>query len=230
MNLSVDQGLSNLLLLGKSLSFLGPLKMLKGIPLLGVLLNSSILFFFLDCYLSLNLEKFLVCLLILISLSGSGLSASELLLLLSLKLFLDLFLDELALQLVLLDPLDEGHLEVLELRLNVLGVLHLLLVLLLQLLSEAFIVLRHLLLLELFPLKVDLLGEGLALLFVPSLDLLFGQDIGEEHLGVEGFHHILVIMEHLVGLIKLLLAEVLLVSFFLGVDAATFNLINTINN
>ena len=71
LNLSVNQCLSNLLLVCESLSLLLFLEVLECFSFLSVLFNSSVFFFLLDGNLSLNLEKFLVGLLILISLIGS---------------------------------------------------------------------------------------------------------------------------------------------------------------
>ena len=119
MDLSIDQGLSNLLLVGESLGLLWFLEVLECFSLLSILFNSSVFFFFLDGDLSLNLEEFFVGLLVLVSLIGSLLPPEEFLLLFSLELFLDLFLNEFTLEFVLLNPLDEGHLEVFELGLDI---------------------------------------------------------------------------------------------------------------
>lgn len=91
--------------------------------------------------------------------------------------------------------------------LDALGVLHLLVVLLLELLSQALVVLRHLLLLKLFPLQVDFSIELLLSAFEPDLLLLFGVDVTEEHLGVKCLDLILTVMEYFVGFIDLTLSE-----------------------
>lgn len=56
------------------------------------------------------------------------------------------------------------------------------------------------------------------------LDLLLGQDVREEHLAVQGLHHVLVIVEHLVCLVELLLSEVLLVGLLFSIDASSLDL------
>ena len=93
-----------------------------------MLLNSSLLFFFLECNFSLKLDKIVICLLKLVLSILSFLPAVKLLKFLSFELFLNLLLNELALKLILFKLLDEGHLVVFELILDDLGISHLFLV------------------------------------------------------------------------------------------------------
>lgn len=75
VNLSINQCLSDRLLLRKSLSLLLSFQMLQSLSLLRVLLDSSVFFLLLDRDLSLNLEKFFIGLFILVSLLSCSLSS-----------------------------------------------------------------------------------------------------------------------------------------------------------
>ena len=107
---------------------------------------------------------------------------------------------------------------------NTLGILHLFMILFFQFLTEPFVILGHFLSLELLPLKINLLLKGLLLFPRFHLDLLLSSDITHEHLAVEGLDHVLVVMEHLIGFIKLLLSESLLIRLLFGVNSSPFDL------
>lgn len=224
LDLTVDEGLSDLLFVCEALGLLCFFEVLESFSLLSILLDSSVFLFLLDGNLSLHSEEFFVCFLVLISLVGSSLPPEQLLLLFSLEFFLNLFLDEFTLELILLDSLNKGHLEVLELRFNIISILHLLPIFLLELLPEPLIILLHLLLLKLLPLKLYLLFQLVSLLPVLPLDLLLGEHVREQHLAVQGLDHVLVVVEHLVSFVQLFLAQVLLVCLFFGIDSSSLDL------
>ena len=202
----------------------GFFEVVESLLLLSVLLNAFLFLLLLQGDLSLNFEK------IFVSPGEFGtdgnhfLLAFDVFLSLAFKLLLDLLLDELTLEFVLLQFLDVVEFEVFELLSNHVRVLLLLVELFLELLSEALVVLGHLLLLELFPLQVDLLLKQLLPVSKGNLGLLFSQDIAHQHLGVQGLHFVLVVVEHLVGLIKLVLSLALGEPFFLGVNLSPGNL------
>lgn len=225
LDLSVDEGLSHVLLLLESFLFLHSLEVLQCLSLVAVLEYSLFFFFFFDSHLSLYSQQLLVGLLEVLSGLSSLLSALKLSKLLPLELFVDLLLDEFSLHLVLLHLLDKAHLEVMQLVLYALGVLHFLVIFFLKLFSEPLIILLHLLMFQLFPLQLNLVVELLALPLVLSLYLLLSHDIAEEHLAVQGLYHVLVVVEHLIRLVQLLLPKLLLVGFLFGVNSSSLNLI-----
>ena len=223
-NLFIHKLLLDLLLCLEPLGLLGLLQVLESLLLGSILLDSLLLLLLLDGDLLLDLQELLVGLLELVPGLSCSLLPLEVPELLPLELLLDLLLDELALKLLLLHLLDIVELEVLELVLDVLSILHFLMVLFLQLLSEPLIVLLHLLLFKLLPLKVDLLLELLLSLLGLHLSLLLLDDVAHEHLAVEGLHHISVVMEHLVCFLKLCLSQALLIGLLFGIDLPSFNL------
>lgn len=129
LDLSINQFLFDFLLLFESLFLLGFLHVLDGLPLLSVLLDAALLFFVLESDLSLQLQQFFVGLLELLASLGDLLKLLKFLLSLLLESLFDLLLDELALDLLFLELFDVINFEVLELVLDVLGILHFLVVL-----------------------------------------------------------------------------------------------------
>jgi len=224
LDLTVDQHLLDLLLVGESFGHSRALQVLEGLLLSGVLIDAAILFLLLQCNSGLHLDEFLVGLLEFFADTDSLLSALQLLIALTLELLIDLLLDELAFELVFLVLLNVTHLEVLELILHHLGVGHLLRILFLKLFAESFVILLHLLLLEVFPLEINLLLKGLLSGLGNSLHVLLSGDIAHEHLGVQSLDLILVVVEHLIGLVQLLLAQHLLVILLFSINTSPLNL------
>lgn len=225
LDLAVHQCLLDLLLVGESFGNSRSLKMLERLLLSGVLLDAAVLFLLLEGNGSLHLDQVLVRLLELFAHSNGLLSAFKFLRALTLELLVDLLLNELTLELFLLELLDVAHLEVLELILHQLGVRHLLLVFFLELFAQSLVILLHLLLLEVLPLEIDLLLQGLLSGLGRSLHLLLSSDIAHEHLGVQSLDLVLVVVEHLVGLVELLLAQLLLIFLLFGINTSSLNLI-----
>ena len=110
--------------------------------------------------------------------------------LLPFELFLDLLLDEFSLELLLLQLLNVVELEVLQLVLHVLGILHFFVIFFLQFFPQSLVVFCHLLFFKLLPLQVDFFVELILSLAGLLLLLLFGDDIAHEHLTMQGLHHI----------------------------------------
>lgn len=149
----------------------------------------------------LYLEKLFVGFFELLSGASSSLLSLDVSEFLSFEFFFDLFLDELALELLLLQFLDVVELEILELILDILSVFLFFIVLFFQLFSESLVVFLHFLFFKLLPLKVDFLMKVILSLSGLHLLLLLCDDIAHEHLGVKGFDHIGIIVEHLVGFV-----------------------------
>lgn len=212
------------LLLSESLFLLDLLEMIQCLLLLGVLQNFLLFFLLLKCHFSLNSQKVFIGL---FELFTSLLNPSELVLLpllLLFKLLFNLFLDKLTLQLFFLHALDIVELEFLQLLRNHLRVLHFLVVLFLQLLSQSLVVLLHFLLLKLFPLQFDFSLQLLLPVLQVGLGVLLGDDVAHQHLRVQGLDLVLVVVEDLVCAVDLGLSQGLLVGFLLGVDFSAFNL------
>jgi hypothetical protein len=87
----------------------------------------------------------------------------------ALKILLDLTLDQLAFEHLFFEGFDVGNFKLFELVADGLGIFHLLVVLTLELLPHLLIVLSHLLLLEVFPVGIDLLLDGFLASFELSL-------------------------------------------------------------
>jgi hypothetical protein len=111
-----------------------------------------------------------------------------------------------------------------KLSLYALGILLLLVVLLLKLLPKSLIVFIHFLFLKLFPLKFNLAIEFSTSLLVISLNILLSHDIAKKHLAVKSLNHVLVVMEHLIGLVELSLSKLLLVRLLLGINSSSLDL------
>jgi len=108
---------------------------------------------------------------------------------------------------------------------NACWIFHFLEVLLLQFFSKSFIILCHLLLLQLFPLKFNFFLQLFLLFFSFYLDLLLSNDITHQHFTVQSLYHILIIMENLLSFIKLPLTWFLLKDLLLSIKFPPSNLI-----
>ena len=171
-----------MLLLSESLGHLLFLKVLDGLLLLGVFVDSNILLLFFQSDVFLDLEKLLIGLHELFSVLGGLLLSLEVSLPLLLGLLFDLSLNELTFHNLSFPVIDEVHSELIKLRRDLLRVLKLLAVLLLKLLSKSLIILNHFLLLDLNPLLLNFLIKILSPLLVTRLLSLLCSDVAHEHL------------------------------------------------
>ena len=110
------------------------------------------------------------------------------------QVLLDLTLDQLAFKHLFLQSFDVGNLELFELVADGFGVLHLLVVLAFELLTHFLVVLSHFLLLEVFPVLIDLLLDGFLAGFELTLSSLLVHHVREQHLRLERLHHVLTVV------------------------------------
>ena len=126
---------------------------------------------------------------------------------------------------LLLKLLDVIQLEAFELLADVSSVLLLKLVLLLELSAHLFIVLAHLLALDLDKVLLDVLSDLLFTLSHLLLGFLLIGDVTHEHLTLEGLNHILLVVHGLGGSFNLHSAELILVFLLFSVKSPSLNLI-----
>ena len=225
LDLTVNHALSFSLLGLEAFIFTLFLHLVAGISRLGKLLDLLFLLSFLEEGSLLLFELILVCLGEVSSNLSALLLSGDFLLLFSLEVLLDLSLDKLALQELLLDLLDVVELELLELVADVLGVLLSEVVLLLELLLHLFVVLNHLLLLDLLPVLFNFLLHVLLSVSEGLLRLLLVGNVAHEHLRLQGLNHVLGLLHVSVGLLDSLSAQVVLVLLLDRVNPSAFDLI-----
>ena len=213
------------MLLLEALLFTLLFHVLKLLTLLGKSIDLLLLFYLLEALSFLDLHELLVGLREVSTHLGDLLLTLDLALLLSLKIFLGLTLDKFTFEHLLLKLLDVIQLEVFELLADVSSVLLLKLVLLLELSAHLFIVLAHLLALDLDKVLLDVLLDLLFALFHLLLGFLLIGDVTHEHLTLEGLNHILLVMHGLGSSFDLLTAELILVFLLFSVKSPTLNLI-----
>ena len=175
--------------------------MIKSVFLSCMLFNSSLFFFFFECNFSLNLKKILISFFEFFSSLSSSFLSLKITHSFSFKLFLNLSLYKFTLKLLFLHFLNVIQFEIFKLRLDVLSILHLFVILLLKFFPQTLIILKHFLSLKFFPLQIDFSVELLFLFFMTLLDNLFRCNIAKKHFAMESLNHILVVMEHFIGLI-----------------------------
>lgn len=179
---------------------------------------SFFLLLFFNCNLLLYLEKLFVGLFKILSGSSSSLFSLHVSKFFSFELLLDLFLDELALELLFLHFLDVVELKILELILNILSVFHFLMVFFFQFFSESHVVFCHFLFFKLFPLQIYFLIKLILSLLGDHLLLLLCNNIAHQHLAMKSLDHVGIVVEHLIGFVKLSLSIALLEGLFFGID------------
>ena len=224
LNLRVDHALPRLLFVLEALILALLLHVLKLLTLLSKLLDLLFLFDLLQTLGLLHPHELIVGLSEVSAHLGDLLLAHDLALLLTLQVLVDLPLDELALEHLLLERLDEVELEVFELLADVFSVRLLELVLLLELCAHLFIVLVHLLTLDLFPVSVDITIDCLFALCHSLLGFLLVGNIAHHHLSLKGLDHVLVLGHRLVGPLDLLAAQLILVVLLLGIETSALKL------
>ena len=151
--------------------------MLKGIFFKSVLLKSSFFLFFFYCNISLDFQKFFICFFETFSCILSFFSSFKFFKFLSLKFILYLFFNQLSFQLFLFHFLDVAEFEVIKLLGDARWIFHFLEILFLQLFTKSFIILSHLLLLQLFPLKFNFFCQLFFLFSCLDLDILLSNNI-----------------------------------------------------
>ena len=179
---------------------------------------SFFLLLFFNCNLLLYLEKLFVGLFKILSGSSSSLFSLHVSKFFSFELLLDLFLDELALELLFLHFLDVVELKILELILNILSIFHFLMVFFFQFFSESYVVFCHFLFFKLFPLQIYFLIKLILSLLGDHLLLLLCNNIAHQHLAMKSLDHVGIVVEHLIGFVKLSLSIALLEGLFFGID------------
>jgi len=199
--------------------------MLDSISPLGIFILSFFLLLFFDGNLLLYLEKLFVGFLELLSGASSSLLSFHVSQLFSFDFFFDLFLNELALELLLLHFLNVVELEILQLVLNILCVSHFFMILFFQFFSESLVVFCHFLFFKLVPLILDFLMKLCLSLLGHHLLFLLCNNIAHEHFRVKCFHLIGIIVEHLIGFGKLILSQSLLIELLLGIYFPSFDLL-----
>ena len=230
LDLAIDHALPGLLLILEALVLTLFLHVLKLFTLLSEGLDFLLLFNLFQTLSFLHPHELVV------GLSEVGAHLSDLLLahdftlLFTLQVFLDLSLDELTLEHLFLQRLNEVKLEILELLANVFSIRLLQLVLLLELGAHLFIVLVHLLTLNLFPMRVDVAIDCLFALVLNLLSLLLVGNIAHHHLALKSLNHVLAFSHCLVGSLDLLTAELILIVLLLSVKTSALKLVNSKNN
>lgn len=229
LNLTIDHFLPSLLLISKALLLTLLLQIFKHFTLHSEGLN---LFFFLDflealCFFDLGELS--------VGFGQVRAHLSDLLLtldfalLFSLQVLLSLSLDEFALEHLLLELFDEGEFEVFELLADVFCVGLLQLVLLLQLGAHLFIVLRHFLFLNLFPVLVNVFLDHLFATPHGLLGLLLVSHVAHQHFSLERLDHVLLLVHRQVRLFNLLSAQFVLVLLLLRVLLSALDLSHNLN-
>jgi len=223
-NLAVDHSLSFSLLVSKAggLAFL--LLILELLLLAGVCLDMNSLHL-----VSLSLGLLLLQLLLVdgeqvSSHLGDLLLTSNFSLFLSLEIFFCLAFDELTLKHLLFNLLDVAQLEVFQLVTQVLSIHLPQRVLLLKLRAHLLVILRHLSLLDLFPVFLDLTVDLLLAIAKALLCNLLVSHIAHQHLRLESLDHVLLFVHVVVGFLDLLSAELLLVALFFSIDSSAIDL------
>ena len=213
------------MLLREALLFTLLFHALELLTLLGKSIDLLLLFYLLEALSFLDLHELLVGLREVSTHLGDLLLTLDLALLLSLKIFLGLTLDKFTFEHLLLKLLDVIQLEAFELLADVSSVLLLKLVLLLELSAHLFIVLAHLLALDLDKVLLDVLSDLLFTLSHLLLGFLLIGDVTHEHLTLEGLNHVLLVVHGLGGSYDLHTAELILVFLLFSVKSPTLNLI-----
>ena len=149
----------------------------------------------------------------------------NLLLFLPFKIFFGLSLDKFSFKQLLFDLFDIIQFELFELVADVLCVLLSEVVFLLKLLFHLLVIFRHLLLLNLLPMSLDLLFNLFLSVSHTFLCLLLVSDVTHEHLGFQGLDHVLTFMHMQVRFLKSLSSEFVLVVLFYSINSSAFNLI-----
>lgn len=157
LNLRVDHALPSVLLITEALVLTVLLHILKFLALLSKGLNFLLLFDLLQAFRFFHSEELAVSLSQVGAHLGDLLLAHDFALLFALQVFLNLPLDEFALEHLFFQRLDEAELEVLELLADVFCVRLFKQVLLLELGAHLFVVLVHLLTLNFFPVSTNVL-------------------------------------------------------------------------
>lgn len=194
----IDQFLSFLLFLFELLFFLFPSQVVQLLFFSGELFDSFLLFKFFSFLFFLGFEDFHVCLFKFFSHVGLFLLSCFFFLFLIHDFIFYLFLDQFSFKHFFLNSLDTFHFEFMMLLFNVIGIVHFLFVFFLQFLFHLFIILIHLLFLEIQPLVFNLGFHVLLTLakFVLGNSLL--QHVGHHKFRVESFNLVLVVMKHFI--------------------------------
>ena len=224
LDLSVNHALPGLLLVTEALLFA---LLLEGVEVRALLRKDLNLLFLLDLLAGLgllDLHELLVGLGQVGAHLGDLLLALDFALLLALQVLLSLALDEFALEHLLFELLDEAEFEVLELLADVFRVGLLEPVLLLELGAHLLVVLAHLLLLHLHPVRLNVPSNHLLPLRHRLLRFLLVSNVAHQHLSFECLDHILLLEHSFVGLFNLLTSELVLVILLFSVHSPSFDL------
>mmetsp|Transcript_26481 Transcript_26481/g.35410 ORF Transcript_26481/g.35410 Transcript_26481/m.35410 type:complete len:213 (+) Transcript_26481:623-1261(+) len=204
LNLVIDHALSGLLLILEALVLTLLLHVFKALTLFGEGLNFLLLFNLLEALGFLHPHELRVGFGQVGAHLGDLLLAHDFALLFALQVFLNLPLDEFALEHLFFQLLDEVQFEVLELLADVFCVRLLQLVLLLELGAHLLVVLVHLLALHLFPVLVDVAIDLLLAAHHDLLRLLLVRHVAHQHLALQSLDHVLLLSHRLVRSLNLL--------------------------
>ena len=227
LDLAVDHALPSVLLILEALILTLLLHVLKFFTLFCEGLNFLLLFNLLQALSLLHSHQLIIG----IGEVGAHLSnlllAHDLTLLFALQVLLNLSFDELTFEHLLLQRLDKVQFEILELLADIFGVRLLQLVLLLELGAHLFVVLVHLLTLNLFPVLGDITFDLLFAIVLNLLGLLLISNIAHHHLTLESLDHVLALGHILIGPLDLLAAELVLIVLLLGIETSALKLVNS---